>query len=76
MDKRTVCRKDNVTIIDVHSTTKDLDEFCLLSSCKRQIISESTFGWWAAYLNREPDKFVCMPKDAVGEIFKQDWIGI
>ena len=67
----------DVTIIDMHTPNKDIDEFFLLSSCRHQIISESTFGWWAAYLNTYADKKVLVPKTAKGQIFEnKDWIRI
>lgn len=61
----------DVTIIDVKTPTKDVDEFYLLSSCHHQIISESTFGWWAAYLNPYEDRVVICPEDAKGDVFKR-----
>lgn len=66
----------DVVIVDVHTGTKDIDEFFILSSCKHQLISESTFGWWAAYLNTNDEKIVVAPSDAKGELFDRDWIKI
>lgn len=67
----------DIKIIDVTTETKDIDEFFLLSQCHHQIISESTFGWWAAYLNFHTDKRIIIPADARGEIFNQNnWIRI
>lgn len=66
----------DVNIVNVNTKTKDIDEFFLLSSCKHQIISESTFGWWAAYLNTYKNKIVVAPIEAQGEIFEHDWYKI
>lgn len=41
----------------------DIREFKLMVACHSQIISNSTFSWWAALLNREPEKMVVAPRD-------------
>ncbi len=66
----------DVYIIDIRTATCDIDEFFLLSICSHHIISESTFGWWAAFLNTNPDKTVIIPSYAKGEMFPNTWIRI
>lgn len=49
----------NFHIIEGESDFMDL---YLMSMCTNNIISNSTFGWWAAWLNKNPDKLVITPK--------------
>lgn len=58
---RTNMKSGDYDFVDLDVTGRRLVEFHLMGSCKHIIISNSSFSWWAAWLNSNPDKIIVSP---------------
>lgn len=54
----------------------DYEEFAIMKHCKHHIIANSTFSYWAAYLNSNPYKVVVCPKRWKTSIIPKEWINM
>lgn len=67
------------TFIEGNSAVTDM---FLMSCCRHNIIANSTFSWWAAWLNRNPGKIVVAPQhwyngkmnEVTRELIPEEWI--
>ena len=71
--------------VKVDDSIEDWKQMIVMSCCDHHIIANSTFSWWAAYLNDYTGKIVCRPSLWFGHMYGHynlsdlcppDWIKI
>lgn len=75
-------KDDNVTFVNWNKGDKSYRDMQLMSLCKHNIIANSSFSWWGAWLNQNPDKIIIAPYKwtnrniEVQNYLPSDWIRI
>lgn len=73
-------RLPGTPVIVDHNTDSPQDDMRLMSLCRHNIIANSSFSWWGAWLNAAPGRIVMAPKRWFGkpgltnpDILPPDW---
>ena len=69
----------NVCFVDWNKNKNSWQDMMLMSYCKHNIIANSSFSWWGAWLNPNPQKIVIAPSKWFNvyptlDIIPESWI--
>lgn len=70
--KRLQSKYPKIEFIKVDDSIEDWKQMLIMSCCHDNIIPNSTFSWWGAYLNETVDKIVCYPSVWFGPYINED----
>jgi hypothetical protein len=71
----------NAVYVDWNQGANSWEDLYLMSQCRHNIIANSTFSWWGAWLNSNEEKLVIVParflkNEETPDIYPENWITI
>ncbi len=74
---------ENAIYVDINDGKNGYRDMHLMSLCKHNILANSSFSWWAGWLNSNPDKIIMVPKKFFNsniyderDLYPNEWIKI
>ena len=72
---------DDAVPVEGNTGDKSYLDMYLMSKCRHNIIANSTFSWWGAWLNRNKDKKVFCPTTLLngydnGSVYCKEWVHV
>jgi len=75
---------ENAVVVEGNVGKNSWKDMALMTHCRHNIIANSSFSWWGAWLNRHPDKTVIAPakwvkgrpENAFGKLIPKGWVRI
>ena len=76
--KKNFGEKENFRFVSLHTKHADIDEMMLMKNCNHIIAANSTFSWWASWLNEHEDSMHICPAKRYGNLYMipDEWIKI
>ncbi len=78
--KKNLRLKHKTNYIDFNNSDTNYEDLRLMMNCKHDIIANSTFSWWGAWLNRNKKKIVISPQEwfnkaelDTSDLIPQEW---
>lgn len=76
--KQNFGERENFRFVSLHTKHTDIDEMMLMKNCKHIIAANSTFSWWASWLNKHENALHICPAKRYGNLhmIPENWVKI
>jgi hypothetical protein len=71
------------TFVDGDAATRDIHDMRPVAACRHAVVADSSFGWWAAWLDQAPGGLICAlarwfvdENDCIDGRLPPDWMRI